>query len=175
MRLETRAIWATAICFLVGAVAGTVALWGDPRPIAGEGSVGMPAALIAGLVAAGAFVVSTLLHRRGETVPMPRWQAVVSDLSAVALTIALAGVTVLGVLLAGEILGVGLQGLELPALGGGIITGVASAVGGRFSFNAGIGLDTRDLAGLLFAYIVIGTLFAMRTSAGSPGSWSCGR
>ena len=171
MLQETRAIWATAVSFLVGSVIGTIVLWGNPRPIAGDGSVGIPVAIIAGMVAAAAFVVSTLLHRRGETKPMPRWQAVVSDVSAVALTIAFAGVTALGVLLAGEILGVGLQGLELPAIGGGLLTGVAAAVGGRLAFAAGVGLETGDLAGLLFSYLVIGTLFAMLTAA-DPDWWA---
>ncbi|WP_460798265.1 DUF998 domain-containing protein [Microbacterium sp. GXF0217] len=171
MLQETRAIWATAISFLVGTVIGTIALWGNPRPIAGDGSVGIPAAVIAGVIAAASFVASTFLHRRGETRPMPRWQAAVSDASAVALTIAFAGVTALGVLLAGEILGVGLQGLELPAIGGGILTGVASAVGGRLAFAAGVGLETGDLAGLLFSYLVIGTVFAMLTAA-DPDWWA---
>ncbi|MFB7249209.1 DUF998 domain-containing protein [Microbacterium sp. NPDC056234] len=170
MRQETRAIWVTALSFLVGTVVGTIVLWGNARPIAGDGSVGIPAAIVAGLIAAAAFVVSTFLHRRGETKPMPRWQAAVSDVSAVALTIAFAGVTALGVLLAGEILGIGLQGLELPAIGGGILTGVASALSGRLAFGAGIGLDTGDLSGLLFTYLIIGTLFAMLTAA-DPAWW----
>lgn len=29
MRAETRAIWATVVCFLVGAGAGMLALWGN--------------------------------------------------------------------------------------------------------------------------------------------------
>ena len=170
MAREVRAIWATIVCFLVGAAAGTVVLWGNPRPIAGDGSVGLPVAFIAGTVAAASFVVSTFLHRRGEHARMPRWQIFISASSAIALTIAFAGVTALGVLLAGEVLGVGLQGLELPALGGGIITGVASAVGGRLTFGAGIGLRTADLATLLFSYLMIGTLFAMLTAA-DPRWW----
>lgn len=167
---ETRTVWATVVCFTVGAMAGTIALWGSPRPFAGDGSVALPAAATAGLIAAASFVVSTFLHRRGETAPMPRWQAVVSDLSAVAVTIAFAAVTALGVLLASEMLGVGLHGLELPTFGGGLITGAASAVAGRFAFGAGVGLQTRDLAGLLFSFLVIGTLFAMLTAA-DPRWW----
>src|SRR5690606_36559208 len=93
------------------------------------------------------------------------WQALVSNISTVALTVALAGVTGLGVLLAGEVLATGLQGLELRAIGGGIITGVVSAVGGRMSFRAGIRLGTPEPAGLLRAFPVIGTLFAMLTAA----------
>jgi hypothetical protein len=170
MQAEGRAIWATAICFVTGAGVGALALGGNPRPIAGDGSVGIPAAVIAGAIAAASFVVSTLMHRRGETRTMPRWQAVVSHLSAIALTIAFAGVTALGVLLAGEVLGVGLQGLALPPVAGGLLTGVAAATGGRFAFAAGIGLDTRDLSGLLFGYLIIGTLFAMVTAA-DPGWW----
>lgn len=170
MARETRAIWATVICFLLGTGIGTLVLQGNPRPVAGDGSVGIPVAVVAGVIAAASFVVSTRLHRRGEHVSMPRWQVAISSLSAVALTVAFAGVTALGVLLATEVLGVGLRGLVLPALGGGIVTGVASAVGGRLTFEAGIGLRTADLANLLFGYLIIGTLFAMLTAA-DPRWW----
>ncbi|HWV47962.1 MAG TPA: DUF998 domain-containing protein, partial [Microbacterium sp.] len=61
--------------------------------------------------------------------------------------------------------------LELPAIGGGLLTGVAAAVGGRLAFAAGVGLETGDLAGLLFSYLVIGTLFAMLTAA-DPDWWA---
>lgn len=165
MAAETRAIWATVACFVLGTGIGTVVLRGNPRPIAGDGSVGLPAAAVAGAIAAASFLASSLLHRRGEMARMPGWQIAVSGFAAVALTVALAGVTALGVLLGSEILAVGLQGLELPAIGGGLITGLAAGVGGRFAFSAGVGLDTRDLAGLLFSYLVIGTLFAMLTAA----------
>ncbi|MGW8482375.1 DUF998 domain-containing protein [Microbacterium sp. NPDC055903] len=171
MQQETRAVWVTAGCFVLGVALGVLVLQGNPRPIAGDGSVGMPIAIVAGVIAAASFVISTLLHRRGETRRMPRWQAIISDLSTAALTVAFAGVTALGVLLAGEILGVGLQGLELPPLGGGVLAGVASAVAGRFTFGAGVGLTTGDLAGLLFGYLIIGTLFAMLTAA-DPAWWA---
>lgn len=170
MTRESRAIWATLVCFVLGTGVGTLVLWGNPRPIAGDGSVGLPVAFVAGVIAAASFVVSTFWHRRGENAAMPRWQVIISALSAVSLTIAFAGVTALGVLLGSEVLGVGLQGLELPALGGGIIAGVASAVGGRLAFDAGIGLRTADLATLLFSYLVIGTLFAMLTAV-DPRWW----
>lgn len=163
-------MWATVVCFIAGTALGTLLLSGDPRLLTGDDSIGLPAAAIAGVIAAASFVVSTFLHRRGEQATMPRWQRIISAASAVALTVAFAGVTALGVLLASEVLGVGLQGLELPALGGGIITGVASAVGGRLTFGAGIGLRTADLATLLFAYLMIGTLFAMLTAA-DPRWW----
>lgn len=170
LRRETEAVWATVISFVLGAGAGILLLVGDPRPLTGEGSLAVPLAGIAGVIASAAFVVSTLRHRRGETTPMPRWQAVVSDLSAIALTVAIGAVTAMGVLLTTEILAAGLQGLELGASGGGMLAGVASAVGARFAFGAGIGLRTADLAGLLASYLVIGTLFAMVTAA-DPRWW----
>jgi len=170
MARETRAIWATVVCFVSGTAAGIVVLAGDPRPVAGDGSVGVPAAIIAAVSAAASFVVSTQLHRRGEHAAMPRWQVIISSLSAIALTVAFAGVTALGVLLTTEVLGAGLQGLQLSAVGGGLITGVASAVAGRLAFEASIGLRTADLANLLFGYLIIGTLFAMITAA-DPQWW----
>ncbi|MGF3057352.1 DUF998 domain-containing protein [Microbacterium sp. YY-01] len=165
VRWVGRSIIATVVCFIVGALAGLVVLWGPPRPLVGELSLSVPAAGVAGVIAAAAFVVSTVMYRRGETGGMPRWQAVVSNLSAVSLTLAFAGITALGLLLAGQILTIGLQGLRLPMWGGAIFTGAAAATGGRFAFTAGVGLRTRDLASVLFGFLVIGTLFAMVTAA----------
>lgn len=170
LRGETRAVWATAACLVIGTVVGILMLGGQSRPLTGAGSLAMPAAMIAGVVAAAAFVTSTLIYRRGETAPMPRWQTVVSDLSAIALTVAFGAVTVMGVLLTTEVLATGLQGLRLAAVGGALLTGVAAAVGGRFAFGAGVGLRTADLAALLFGFLVIGTLFAMITAA-DPRWW----
>jgi hypothetical protein len=182
---ETEAVWATAGSFAAGAVLGALVLGAGTRPITGPGSLALPIAAVAGVIAASAFVVSTLRHRRGETVPMPRWQALVSHLSAVALTVVFAAVTAMGTLLATQVLASGLQGLQPGALGGGALAGTAAAVGGRFAYGAGIGLRTADLAGILFGYLVIGTLFAMSTAAdpnwwehnfstlgGGPGSWA---
>ncbi|WP_315638175.1 MULTISPECIES: DUF998 domain-containing protein [Microbacterium] len=170
LRGEGRAVLATVVCFVGGALAGALLLAGPPRPLTGEGGLALPAAGVAGGVAALAFVVSTLLHRRDEAAAMPRWQRVVSRLSAAALTVAFGAVTAMGVLLTAEVLAAGLCGLALGAIGGGLLTGVAAAVGGRLAFGAGIGLRTADLAGLLFGFLVIGTLFAMVTAV-DPRWW----
>jgi hypothetical membrane protein len=170
---ESRAILAAWACFAAGLVFGLIALAGAPRPIAGDLSqptVTVPAAGIAALVAAAAFVLSTLLHRRHETAPMPPWQRAVSHVSTVALTLAFAAVTAMAALTAGEILALGLQGLEAPAVGGALLTAIASSAGGWLAFQAGIELRTRDLANLLFAYLTIGTVFAMITAA-DPHWW----
>lgn len=169
-RRESQAILAAWASFGVGLAFGLVALAGAPRPIAGDASVTQPAAGIAALVAAAAFVLSTSLHRRRETAPMPRWQRAVSHVSAVALTLAFAAVAYMGVLTGGEILSLGLQGLEAPALGGALLTGIASALAGWLAYQAGVELRTHDLATLLFSYLTIGTVFAMITAA-DPRWW----
>lgn len=165
LRAETRTVWATAACFAAGTAGGLIALHGPPRPLTGPGSLSLPVAVIAAVIAAAAFVTSTLQHRRGETAPMPPWQTAVSHVSAVALTVAFAAVTGLGVLLAGLVFGAGLRSFQASALGGALIAGVAAAAGGRFAYTAGIGIRTRDLAALLFGFLTIGTLFAMGTAA----------
>ncbi|MGN8026582.1 DUF998 domain-containing protein [Microbacterium sp. 22242] len=167
---ETRTVWATAVCFALGTAAGAVLLQGAPRPLTGTGSLSAPVAAVAGVISAAAFVVSTLQHRRGETDPMPRWQAWVSHAATVALTVVFAAVSALGVLLACVVLAVGLHGFEPSAFGGALIAGVAAAIGGRFAYTAGVGLRTRDLSALLFGFLTIGTLFAMATAA-DPHWW----
>ena len=47
---------------------------------------------------------------------------------------------------------------------------MATALGGRLAFQAATGLDTSDLATLLFTFLVIGTVFAMLT-ASEPTWW----
>lgn len=184
LRQQMQALWATACCFVVGAVIGTVLLWGTNHPFTGSGPVTVQTALIAAAIASAAFVVSTLFYRRDETSPMPRWQRVISNVSSFAVMLALGGVTGLGVLLAGQVLATGLQGVEFGAIGGGILTGVAAGFGGRLSFQAGVDLSTRDLSALLFAFLVIGTVFAMTTATdatwwernfsqlGAEGAWA---
>lgn len=164
LREQTRLLWATVVGFTLGAIGGGALLHGATRPFAGAGGVIVPVALVAGVITAGAFIVSTRLHRPGETAPMPTWQAAISNLSAIAVTVALAAVTSLGVLLTGQVLAASLQGLELSTLGGGVLTGVAAALGARFAFHAGSALDAADLVNLLSAFngtlIVAGLLIA---------------
>lgn len=167
---QTLAFWATLGAFGLGAGTAGWVFKGELRPFAGDGSIVVVAALISAVVAALAFVVSSFLHRRGETQFMPVWQTWISHLSFGALTIAFGGVTGLSVLVAGHLLGSGLPGLELGAIGGGLVTGVAAALGGRLAFQAATDLSTADLAALLFTFLVVGTVFAMLTEA-EPTWW----
>jgi hypothetical membrane protein len=163
----TAAAWT---CFAVGAVLGTILLRGVARPLAGEGSIGFPAALVTLLVAVVAFVVSSVLHRGSETRGMPPWQVAVARIADAAVALAVGAVSGLGVLCAGEVLAVGLDGLAVPALGGGLLTGIASAAAGGFGFTLGMRLRTADLTTLLFAFLVVGTLFSMLTAT-DPRWW----
>lgn len=170
LREQTRALWATLGSLVLGTLVGIVVLWGHTRPFAGDGSIIIPTAVITASIAALAFVVSTYLHRHGETQFMPGWQKFISNFSAVAVTIAFGGVTGISVLLAGQLLSTGLPGLEVSAVEAGVLTGVAAGFAGRFSFQAGIDLSTRNLAALLFTFLIVGTVFAMINGA-EPTWW----
>ena len=58
LQQQRRMLWATAVCFTVGLLAGTVVLWGGTRPFRGDGpvlvsgGVLMPVAVVAGIQAA---------------------------------------------------------------------------------------------------------------------------
>lgn len=170
LREQLHALWATVGCFVVGATLGFITLRGEQYEIFGTGPAAIQTAAIAASVAALAFILSTVFYRRGETWEMPRWQKLISNVSAIAITLAMGGVTAIGVLLAGQVLATGLQGLEFGPVGGGILTGVAAGLSGRLAFQAGIHLSTRNLAALLFSYLIIGTVFAM-TTATDPTWW----
>lgn len=163
-QLIGRQIVVAAVCFAAGTGLGVVILQGVPRPIAGDGSLSIPAAVVAGLVAAAAFVTGVLLNPRDRS-DAPRWQVLASELAAAAATVAFGGVTALGVLLGSEILARGLTAAVLTPLGGGLLTGIAAAIGGRAAFTTGSRLRTSDLAGLLFGFLAIGTLLSVLTAA----------
>ena len=157
LRGETVAVWATVVCFVLGTAAGFLLLGPEPRMLIGTGSLALPAASAAGVIAGGAFVVSTLRHRRGETAPMPRWQRIITDISAIALTVAFAGVAGMGVLLGTQVLAIGLQGLELTLVGGALVTAGISYPWGFYAFAV-----TAVLAVLALATVPA----RMRTAAG---------
>ncbi len=167
---QTWALWATLGSFIAGFTTAVIVLRNQIRPFSGDGSIIIPMASIAALIAAIAFVLSSYVHRRGETQFMPRWQTLISHLSFVAVAIAFGGVTGLSVLLGGQLFGGGLPGLELGPIGAGLLTGVAAGLAGRLSFQAGIDLSTRDLAALLFTFLIVGTVFAMITET-DPTWW----
>lgn len=167
---STLAAWGA---FALGLVFGLIAMGGDPRPItsiATEAIVAQPTASITALITAAAFLLSTLLHRRHETADMPAWQRTISHVSTATLTVAFGAVAFMAVLTGGEILALGLQGFEMPALASALLAGTASAAGGWLAFQAGIELRTSNLTVLLFSYLTIGTLFAMITAA-DPQWW----
>ncbi|WP_230667593.1 DUF998 domain-containing protein [Microbacterium sp. MEC084] len=170
MRQDAHAIWAAWLGFAAGSVLGAGLLWGVARPLAGEGSIGMPAAAVTAAVAVAAFAAGTRMHRAADTAGMPPWQAAVSRISDAAVALALGGVCGLAVLCAGEVLAIGLHGLDVPPLGGGLLTGVASAAAAGSAFGLGARLRTDDLVTLLFAFLITGTLFAMLTAT-DPRWW----
>ncbi|MDN3311430.1 DUF998 domain-containing protein [Microbacterium oryzae] len=170
LRRESAVVAAGWLCFVVGTALGTLVLWGVARPLAGQGSIGIPAAVVVGIVAAGSFAVGSVRHRRDDTAGMPVWQAIVVRVSDAAVALAVAGVSGLAVLCAGEVLAVGLDGLEVSPLGGGLLAGVASAAAGGFAYGLGMRLRTRELVTLLFAFLIAGTLFSMLTAA-DPRWW----
>ena len=170
LRAQSSALWATVCCFVVGALGGVLILWGDARPLAGANSLAPRAALVSGVIAVVSFAVSSLVNRRGETARMPPWQRVISTVSGVAVGLAFAGITVLAVLLAAQILSIGLLGLEVGTFGGAAFTATAAAVAGRLAFATARDLRTSDLATLLFGFLIVGTLFAMLTAA-DPQWW----
>lgn len=169
LRNQTRAFWATLVSFAFGASTALVLFWGTSRPFGGTPSLMLPIAVLAACTAIVAFGVSTAMHHRGETLPMPSWQKAISHVTTAAVTLAYGGVTALSVLLVGQLVGPSLPGLEFAAPGSAILSGLACALAGRFAFHSGIDVNTQDLAALLFTFLVVGTVFAMLNEA--DGTW----
>ncbi|NYE20913.1 DUF998 domain-containing protein [Microbacterium immunditiarum] len=164
--LESLALLAGAVAFVVGATAALIAFRFASAPIAGPDSIGQFAALASALVAlpcvaAARYLVSA---RAGERLRLLDHL----DIAALAIAhaiVALLGWTLLAAILAEAFLGAVVFPLAVIAL-----AGVATAVTAYVSFSSAIAMDSRRLALLFAAFFVLGVLAAM-LSTSDPDWW----
>lgn len=172
--VESTALAAGAIAFVVGALVAVLLFWGRDLPIGGDGSLGEAAAVGGGITAAVAFVVGRLLVRRSETDPaaQPRLPSRLAspgarlhwfDVAALALAhavIALLAWTGLADLLERSFLGAVV--FTFPAI---VLLATSMALTAYAAFLSAVRMTPPLLSLVLAVFLVVGVLAAMLSSS----------
>ncbi|MGH3703246.1 MAG: hypothetical protein ACRDT9_01325 [Agromyces sp.] len=166
---ESSALLVGAAAFAVGGFIGLFVFWDRDVPIAGQGSIGVYAAIGGGIAALVAFVFGCVVRRsRARTAPGFRQRLHWFDVAALALAlgvIALLGWTGLASLLSESFVGALVYGFPAAVLGG-----VAMAVSAYMAYLSAVNLTPMLLSLVLALFLAVGALASM-LSASDPLWW----
>ena len=165
--LESLALGAGAVSFVLVAMVALIAFGFEPAPISGPGSAGQFAAIASGVVAFLAVIGGRILaHRQGVHRRLTPLDYV--DVAALAFAhavIALLGWTLLAVIL--EDAFIGAEVFPLAVL---LLSGATAAMTAYLAFYSATHMDLQLLAVVLAAFLVFGVLASMLT-ASDPNWW----
>lgn len=166
--IESVALMVGAAAFVVSSIIALFALWGDPVPISGPGSlgqfVGLVSAIITVLVVIWARVLVRARSEHDSTLPRLKW----FDIAAIALAhgvIALLGWIGVASLLSRSF--VDAVVFAFPAV---LLAGAAAAVTAYVAFLSAVHLTPMLLSLVLAMFLVVGSLTSM-LSATDPHWW----
>lgn len=166
-RIESQAIWLALVLGGVGAITGLVVAAAQPYVrLAGSGSFGLVAAILATLVAGGVswFGYQRSRNRLGQEwrLELGQWTTFVTILSVVVVHSALA---FLGTYALYVVLSLAFLGLNVNGLFAAIMMGVTLGLVAYLVFPSVAQMTTQRMSTLLMAYIVVGCLTAAVTTS----------
>lgn len=167
LRVESQAIWLALVFGGIGAVAGLIVAGAQPYVrLAGSGSFGLVAAILATVVAGG---VSWFGYQRSRTragqewrLSLGSWTTIVTTASVVLVHAALA---FLGTYALYVVLALAFMGLNVSGLFGAVMMGVTLGLVAYLVFPSVAQMTTQRMSTLLMAYIVVGCLTAAVTTS----------
>lgn len=175
--IETIALLAGALAFVIGVPISLLIFWGRELDITGPWSIGWYAAVGGAIFAAAAFVLGRFAvrprtddprhhhHRRGEQGAVRLYWY---DVAAIAL--AYAFIALLGWLGIAQLLELSFIGAPVFALPGALLVGVAFALTTYIAFLGGAALTPLSVSLDLAIFLVVGAFAAMLTST-DPHWW----
>ncbi len=157
---ESLAIWVAIASGVAGAAVGLL-LFQDRRPLSGDGSVGMIAAITAGACAGVACLVGLARSTRTthQWMTQRRWGWFVAD--AVGLLVAHAAIAVMACLALFRLFQEAFTGLTVDRVAATVMMTIISAVAGYLGFNSSARISTRSLSSLLAVFMASGMIVSM--------------
>ncbi len=157
---ESLAIWVAIASAAVGAAVGLL-LFQDRRPLSGDGSVGMIAAITAGACAGVACLVGLARSTRTthQWMTRRRWGWFVAD--AVGLLVVHAAIAVMACLALFRLFQEAFTGLTVDRVAATVMMTIISAVAGYLGFNSAARISTRSLSSLLAVFMASGMIVSM--------------
>lgn len=157
---ESLAIWVAIASTVAGAAVGLL-LFEDRRPLSGDGSVGLIAAITAGACAGAACLAGLVRSTRTthQWMTHRRWGWFVAD--AVGLLVVHAAIAVMACLALFRLFQEAFTGLTVDRVAATVMMTVISAVAGYLGFNSGARISTRSLSSLLAVFMASGMIVSM--------------
>jgi hypothetical protein len=157
---ESLAIWVAIASTVAGAAVGLL-LFEDRRPLSGDGSVGMIAAIAAGACAGVACLVGLARSTRTthQWMTHRRWGWFVAD--AVGLLVVHAAIAVMACLALFRLFQEAFTGLTVDRVAATVMMTIISAVAGYLGFNSAARISTRSLSSLLAVFMASGMIVSM--------------
>jgi hypothetical protein len=157
---ESLAIWVAIASGLAGAAVG-ILLFQDRRPLSGDGSVGMIAAITAGGCAGVACLVGLARSTRTthQWMTQRRWGWFLAD--AVGLLVVHAAIAVMACLALFRLFQEAFTGLTVDRVAATVMMTVISATAGYLGFNSSARISTRSLSSLLAVFMASGMIVSM--------------
>jgi hypothetical protein len=157
---ESLAIWVAITSAVAGAAVGLL-LFQDRRPLSGDGSVGMIAAITAGACAGVACLVGLVRSTRTTHQWMTQrpWGWLVAD--AVGLLVVHAAIAVMACLALFRLFQEAFTGLTVDRVAATVMMTIISAVAGYLGFNSAARISTRSLSSLLAVFMASGMIVSM--------------
>ncbi|HEY4616480.1 MAG TPA: hypothetical protein VIG75_13555 [Citricoccus sp.] len=157
---ESLAIWLAIASAVAGAVVG-IALFDDRRPLSGDGSVGVIAAVVGGSCAGTACLVGFARSARTthQWMTTRHWSWLVAD--ALGLLVVHAAIAVMACLALFRLFQEAFTGLTVDRVAATVMLTIVSAVAGYLGFNSAARISTRSLSSLLAAFMASGMIVSM--------------
>ncbi|WP_431277238.1 DUF998 domain-containing protein [Leifsonia poae] len=173
---ESAALLVSASVFVVAAVIGLFAFWGQFLPISGPGSLGQFVAIWSGVAAVAAFVTARVLISRSRTPALSgsrRAEATIVDFpwyDVAAVAVAHGVIALLGWIGIADLLEKSFIGAQVYAVSAALLAGVAIAASTYISFLSAVSMTPTLLSLVLAVFLVVGA-FASMLSSSDPLWW----
>lgn len=169
VNLESTALAAASVAFLLSAVVAAVLFWGRELTISGHGSIGAFVSISGAVAAAGAFTLSRLIVQRAADDKSAasvryRW------FDLVALAVGHGAIALLGWIGIAAILERSFPGATLYSSPAVVLAAAATALSAYVAFLSGANLSARQLSLVLAVFLVVGMTTAMLSSQ-DPQWW----
>ncbi|MDI3329478.1 MAG: hypothetical protein QJR09_01935 [Micrococcus sp.] len=160
MAQESLAIWVAIAAVVAGAAVGLL-LFDARRPLSGDGSVGVIAAITAGACAGVACLVGLARSTRTthQWMTQRHWGWLVAD--AVGLLVVHAAIAVMACLALFRLFQEAFTGLTVDRVAATVMLTIISAVAGYLGFNSSARISTRSLSSLLAVFMASGMIVSM--------------
>ncbi|WP_372697622.1 hypothetical protein [Arthrobacter sp. JSM 101049] len=159
--IESRSIWAGVAAAVVAVAVGLIAFRGYRPPLAGDGSVAIYAAVVAGTMAGAAFVAGYVQNVRTVHLWLGARPVVRQIVDVAALLVVHASIATMSALVLFRLFQQAFSGLTVDPVAGTVMLAVSAGIAGYFGYTSGARITAVALSVMLAIFMSSGMLVSM--------------